>query len=269
MRKRIGMLALVSAVTACGGGSAAVQADGPVTMGVIAGNFQVVPAARDAALPQPVVAQVVRGPNGQVSLRILDALLPEKAYAQTTVTGIPGQVVCFNAPDPKHAMRAEVACASSDALGKATFVLHTDSVAGVSRGQVAAALATGTKVTDSVSATVMAGPVDPNFRVPAGIVVNLPAVVAADAVRDVYGNAVAFRIVSDGLIGVQDTTTGSVGARTIVSGPPPTTPVAQPTSGMVELRGMNGALVGHGRYTFDGARTQLRGFSSSGVNSAP
>jgi hypothetical protein len=79
--------------------------------------------------------------------------------------------------------------ASSDALGKATFVLHTDSVAGVSRGQVAAALATGTKVTDSVSATVMAGPVDPNFRVPAGIVVNLPAVVAADAVRDVYGNA--------------------------------------------------------------------------------
>jgi hypothetical protein len=262
MRSRqVGVIGLVAMLAACGGGSAAPIADGPVSMGIVAGNHQVVPAGRDPALPQPVVAQVVRGPNGQVSLRLLDALLPAKAYAQTTVTGIPNQVVCFSAPDPKHVMRAEVACASSDALGKATFVLHTDSVAGVSRGQVAAALPTGTKITDSITATVMPGAASPTYRTQIIPILSFPATVPDASVQDAFGNAVAFRIVSDGRIVVQDTTVGSVGARTIVSGPDSNNHF------LVELRGAGNVLVGHASYHIVGG--QLETWIAAGVNATP
>jgi hypothetical protein len=244
MRNRSGMLALVSAVTACGGGSTAVQADGPVTMGVIAGNFQVVPAARDAALPQPVVAQVVRGPNGQVSLRILDALLPEKAYAQTSVVGIPNQVVCASTPDPKHALRAEVACATSDALGRATFVFHSDSVAGTAKGQIAAALVTGTKITDSVSATVMAGVVDSSYRGFSNIL-QKGDTIPSSIVRDKFGNGLPFAIVSDSLITVASTVTGNPDARRFTF----VTPSVAKADRITNIVGSNGATIARMRYT--------------------
>lgn len=160
MRTQLLALSLLT-MAACGGGSAAPQPDGPVSLGVIAGNNQVVPAAPSARLPENVVAQVVQLPSGRVGLRVLDqvtdAVLPPKAFAQTAVNGIPNQVVCASAPATGRAMRAEVACANTDALGKAYFVFLTDSIAGPTRANIAAALPTGTKVTDSVSATVMPG----------------------------------------------------------------------------------------------------------------
>jgi hypothetical protein len=261
MRIRSIPCVLLTALASCGGGSAAPQADGPAHLGVIAGNNQVVPAARSARLPAPVVAQAVLLPSGQVSLRLLDALLPEKAYAQTTVNGIAGLVVCATAPTSGRAMRAEVPCASTDALGKATFVFLTDSVAGVTKGVIAAALASGTKVTDSVSATVLAGAASPTYIAPLTPYMTFPATVPATSVVDTFGNAVAFRIIPDGRIVVQDTTTGSVGARTIVSGPD-----AQ-ADFFVELRGAGGVAVGKARYRIN--QGQLLGFSAGGVNTTP
>jgi hypothetical protein len=160
MRTQIGMLALLGAVTACGGGSAAVQADGPPSLSVLSGNNQVVSAAPSVALPLGVVAQVIRLPNGQVSMttRVVDAMLPEKAYAQTAVNGIPGAVVCAVAPDPKHQLTPEVPCTNTDAMGKAYFTYHADTVAGVSKSQVRGTVNGITQVSDSVKATVMPGP---------------------------------------------------------------------------------------------------------------
>jgi hypothetical protein len=158
-RAALALLGL-TALAACGGGSAAPMPDGPLNVGVIAGNNQSVTAAPAAPLPLPVVAQVVRLPSGTIALRtrIVDAVLPEKAYAQTAVVGVPGIVVCARTPDPKHALTAEVLCANSDAAGKAYFVFRADTVSGTSRAHVAYSSPTGTKVTDSVSATVATAP---------------------------------------------------------------------------------------------------------------
>src|SRR4051812_4487469 len=75
----LSLAALVAAYTGCNGGNAAPQPSGPAHLGVIAGNHQTVTVAHAVKLPDPVVAQVVRLPNGQVALRILDAMLPPKA----------------------------------------------------------------------------------------------------------------------------------------------------------------------------------------------
>jgi hypothetical protein len=215
-------------MAACGGGSAApIAADGPVRAGVLSGNNQTVSAAPVAtnSLPQPVVAQVVRLPSGQVSLRVLDALLPEKAWAQTSVVGVANMVVCARTPDPKHALTAEVVCANSDALGKATFVFHADTMAGTSKAQVAVATATGTQVTDSVKATVLPGPVaELSYGVPAGLdtiasggTLDLHRCIAF--ARDQYGNFVApssaAAVTSAGLA---DTTTAFVPAYAVRDG---------------------------------------------------
>lgn len=246
MLARLVPLALI-VLAACNGGNAAPMPDGPASLGVIAGNHQVVPAAPSARLPDPVVAQAVRLPNGQVGFRVMDAVdmvLPPKAYAQTTtVNGIPNLVVCVTAPvGGGRAMKAEVPCATTDAAGKATFVFLTDSIAGPIRGRIAAALATGTQVTDSVSATVVPGVVDSNYKA-GGFVQQKGDTVMSDAVRDRYGNKLPFRIVSDSFITVADTVAGSLGARrfTFVT---PSAPVERTT----DVRGASGARIARMRY---------------------
>jgi hypothetical protein len=252
------MLALL---TACGGGSAAPVADGPVKVSVATGNNQTVAAARDARLPKEVGVQAVRLPNGQSGLRLLDALLPPKAYAQTGVTSVPGIVACPVSPDPKHALIPEVPCTSTGADGIAWFTFHHDSVAGRSMAQVRATVDRVTVVTDSVVATILPGPASPTYRTQSVPIQSFPATVAENSVQDQYGNPVPFRIISDGRIVVQDTTTGSVGARTIVAGPD-----AQ-TDYTVELRGINGALVGHALYRINNG--QLLGWMAAGVSLTP
>lgn len=265
MLARLIPLALI-ALAACNGGSAAPMPDGPASLGVIAGNNQVVPAAPSARLPDPVVAQAVRLPNGQVGFRVLDAvdlLLPPKAYAQTTVNGIPNLVVCVTAPvGGGRAMKAEVPCATTDAAGKATFVFLTDSVAGKTKGIIAAALATGTKVTDSVTATVVAGAVNPNYRGDGITIRPLPATVPENSVQDVYGNAIPFRIIAKDSLVVQDTTVGSIGARTIVSGR------IDGVDRIVELRGAGNVLLGRARYSII-AGPNLGTWRTAGLNTSP
>lgn len=262
-RIRLAALAVVlGTAAACGGGNAAPINDGPVLMGVVAGNHQVVPAAPDAALPQRVATQVYRGPNGTVALRVLDAMLPPKALAQTAVTGVPNQVVCASAPDPKHALRAEVSCANSDAQGMAYFVFHHDSVAGTSTGQIAAALSTGTKITDSVSATVLPGVVDSNAFV-TGYVQQKGDTVRADLVRDKFANALPFAIVSDSLITVAGTVAGTLDARRFTF----VTPTVPKPDRITTVLGADGKLIAHMRYTLQSDGKFY--VSMSGLNRTP
>ena len=151
-------LFLLVLTAACGGGNAAPMPEGAPALSVLSGNNQTVSAAPAVPLPNQVVAQVVRLPNGQVSMtsRVVNAMLPQQAYAQgTAVVGIPGAVVCAVSPDPQHQLTPEVPCTNTDATGKAYFTLHADTVAGIARSQVRGTVAGVTQVSDSVKATVV------------------------------------------------------------------------------------------------------------------
>jgi hypothetical protein len=248
---------------ACGSGSAAPIADGPVKVGVMAGNNQTVPAARSARLPKNVGVQAVRLPNGSVALRVLDAMLPPKAYAQTGVVSVPGVVACPDSPDPKHALIPEVLCTATGADGIAWFTFHSDSIAGVSKALVKATVNQVTVITDSVLATILPGAASPTYRTSNIPIANFPAIMPAGSVVDQFGNALPFRIVSDGRIVVQGDTVGTVAARTIVAAPANT-----PSSGyVVELQGANDVLLGRARYLT--ASGQLQQWTAAGVSLTP
>jgi hypothetical protein len=184
-------------VAACHGGSAApIAADGPLAIRAGSGNHQVVQAG-NGPLPAPVTIQVGYLPNGQVALRqrVLDAVLPEKAYAQGTVLkGIAGQLVCAVAPDPALALTPQVPCQIADALGNATFNFDHGTKAGVARAQARATVSGATVVTDSVTATILPGAastLDAAYH--AWFVVNGAKMGIASLVvraRDQYGNTV-------------------------------------------------------------------------------
>jgi hypothetical protein len=272
--------------------------DGPINVGVIAGNNQVVTAAPLAPLPSQVVTQAVRLPNGTVALRtrVVDALLPERAYAQTAVNGVPNVVVCAKAPDPKHALTADVQCANTDANGKAYFTFKADTVAGVSKAQVAASLSTGTKITDSVSATVNPGAfawspaVCGPARAPGAPYLPCsswpgrvgPATYPAEIALDQYNNAVPFKFVvlSQGYFqydsagtfivrpgptnfahAVSDTL-GAQNARTIAADSVATAPFGGAVRGLVQIVTANGVsatavLVVKIQYSSTGVRTEV------------
>lgn len=254
---------LISAMvlSGCSGGTSP-QANGPVKVGIVSGNNQSVAAAPSKPLPQTVVAQVIRLPDGTSSLRILDALLPPNAYAQTAVDGVPNQAVCQAAPKPdERALKADIPCTISDATGKAYLTFLHDSIAGPSIARVGVSTPAGTQITDSVQATVLPGVASPTYLAPQTPILNFPATVPATSVVDQYGNAVSFRIVPDGRLVVQDTTTGSVGARTLVSG------IDDQADYIVELRGSNNALVGRARYRVIGG--VLRWFAAGGTQTSP
>jgi hypothetical protein len=270
MRTRIGMLALVtSAATACGGGSTAVQADGPLKAGVISGNNQVIRAAPRVPLTAQVGVQVVRLPNGQTAVRGFfvkagDLILPPMAYAQTGTVSVPGAVTCQAAGvDPKHTLVAEIGCTTANASGVAYFNFLADSTAGTSSARIGYTdpITHLTVYTDSVKATVMAGPASPTFIAAITPILGFPYVLPPTEVVDNYGNVVPYRVVSDGRLVMQDTTTGTAGARTIVSGPD-----AQADFN-VELRGAGNVLVGRARYRIVGGKLEY--FMAGGVNTTP
>lgn len=148
-------------LAACSGGSAAPQADGPISVGVTAGNNQTVMADHLTALPARVAIQAVQQPNGQVAWHawVEDALLPKRAYAQSAVHGVANLVACGKTPtDPKHSLLPEVPCTNTDASGMAYFTFLRDTTAGTSKAYIAATVNGATVITDSVKATVTAGP---------------------------------------------------------------------------------------------------------------
>jgi hypothetical protein len=167
-------------VAACNGGDAAPQANGPIMVGVTAGNNQTVAAEHLTALPAVVAVQAVQQPNGQVAWHawVEDALLPKRAYAQSAVHGVPNLVACGKTPtDPKHTLLPEVPCTNTDATGMAYFTFLRDTTAGTSKAYIAATVNGVTVVTDSVKATITPGPcgvwipahATPSFSAQAGV----------------------------------------------------------------------------------------------------
>lgn len=162
-RHRMTVLLALALVAACDSGGTNPE-DGPVKVGIVSGNNQVVVAAPAKALPAPIVAQLVRLPNGTYALlqNAADFVLPTKAYAQGIVlTGspIPGGVVCGLPADSLRPLKPMIACVNTGADGKVSYPFSHGTVAGESKGIVQASI-NGVVVTlDTARATVVHGPV--------------------------------------------------------------------------------------------------------------
>ena len=151
------------ALVACGGSNGGTNpGTGPLAIGIVSGDHQVVTAGHDS-LPQPVVGKLVRKPDGsvawikQVPGRALDVLVP-RAFAQgTVVTGSPvaGAVVCAVSTDPKHTLTPFVPCTNTAADGTARFFFTPDTTAGVASAEIRGTLNSEPAVFDTATATVL------------------------------------------------------------------------------------------------------------------
>jgi hypothetical protein len=146
-------LALLLGVTACGGSTSS-PPEGPLKLGIVAGNNQVAPAG-SAKLTDPVVGRLVRvstasGPRFE---------FVKTAYAQTVVTGspVPGAVVCAVSVTA-GSMVPFVPCTNTDADGKATFFFTPGTKAGEAESEIRGTLAGQPAVFDTAKATVLPGP---------------------------------------------------------------------------------------------------------------
>jgi hypothetical protein len=145
-------LALLLACAACGG-SATSTPEGPLKLGIVAGNNQVAQAG-STRLTDAVVGRLVRvstasGPRFE---------FVKTAYAQTVVTGspVPGAVVCAASLTPGD-MVPFVPCTNTDANGQATFFFTPGTKAGVAESEIRGTLAGQPAVFDTAQATVLAG----------------------------------------------------------------------------------------------------------------
>jgi hypothetical protein len=141
------------ALTACGGSTTSTP-EGPLKLGIVAGNNQVA-AAGSAKLTDPVVGRLVRvstaqGPRFE---------FVKTAYAQTVVTGspVPGAVVCAVSLTA-GSMVPFVPCTNTDVDGKATFFFTPGTKAGEAKSEIRGTLAGQPAVFDTAKATVMPGP---------------------------------------------------------------------------------------------------------------
>jgi len=168
------VICAVLAVAACGGsagdGVTAPPAAGPLKLGIVSGNDQVVNAGA-TQLTAPVVGRLVRLPNATIAFhiespaqraseRLLDLLVP-RAFAQTVVTGspVPGAVVCAVSVDTLHKLTPFTPCTNTAADGTATFFFTPGTTAGVATAQIRGTLNNSPAVFDTAKATVLAGAV--------------------------------------------------------------------------------------------------------------
>jgi hypothetical protein len=177
-------------------------------------------------------------------------LLPRLAYAQTVVNGspVPGAVVCASEQDKDLVPFAR--CTNTGSDGKATFFFIPPTTAGAYISKINGTLTTNGVVEattfDTAKATVVPGPVNPNFSSLAyfgglGLTPS-PARFPKNGLVDVYNNAVPYRIPADALITPQDTVLGSEGAHTV------TFAKLDSTYHVVALTGDQGAVIAHLRY---------------------
>jgi len=160
----VASIAAALALVACGGSNGGTNPGiGPLAIGIVSGDHQVVTAGHDS-LPQPVVGKLVRKPDGSVAWikqipgRALDVLVP-RAFAQgTVVTGSPvaGAVVCAVSTDPNHKLTPFVPCTNTDANGQATFFFTASTKAGVASAEIRGTVNSEPAVFDTASATVTA-----------------------------------------------------------------------------------------------------------------
>lgn len=141
---------LLAACDAAGPGN-----DGPLALGIIAGNHQVAEAGAER-LPQPVVGKMVRQPGGGITFRLVSP-----AYAQGTVVNgspVPGAVVC--AVSVVGELHPFTPCTNTDDQGRATFFFTLGTVAGEARAEIRGTVENEPAVFDTVVAVVVPGAID-------------------------------------------------------------------------------------------------------------
>lgn len=125
----LGVLILVVGCDPVGGN------DGPLMLGIVAGNNQTATAG-STRLTDPVVGKLVRQPDGGITFRLVTP-----AYAQTVVQGspVPGALVCAVSIS-EGGMVPWVPCTQTDSAGTATFFFtpgtRADTVRSEIRGEV-------------------------------------------------------------------------------------------------------------------------------------
>jgi hypothetical protein len=219
-RTGVGVIVLLAAI-ACGGATGTAPAPTRYNFAVIDGKNQS-SRAGDATLAKPITAELTRDPQGRFATRVFDLLAPTVAYAQgLSLAGDPvaNAIVCGRVA-PVGEPQVVPLCAYTLADGKAANVVQGGTKAGTYTVLFTAQVPTQEPVVDSTTVTVEAGPAAPDLHV-SGPILTLPTdTIPANAVRDIYGNPVPFRIQGDSLITVAGNVVGTVDARRFSFKPP-------------------------------------------------
>jgi hypothetical protein len=257
MTRRTSIFAVVL-LTGCSNSSA------PPTLGgldgrIVAGQNQQI-LAGVAKLPDRVVEEVVRMPLTGAIVPHPKAwerwLLPKLVYAQTVVgIKIPNVVLCAQEKHNDGSLVELIPltrCVNTDAEGNAAWVFFAPTKAGSYLAPISGTLGNEIVTPDTARAVVLPDVPNPYYRSQSNPLQCSLAVIAADAVQDKYGNAIAYRIVSDKILTVQSLEPGAVGARTVAF---TTSTDSLPPGGssitryfVTELRGADEVLVGHLQY---------------------
>ncbi|HWL41018.1 MAG TPA: hypothetical protein VNO75_12355 [Gemmatimonadaceae bacterium] len=168
-------------------------------------------------MSRPITVQLTRDPNGKFATRVLDFLLPVRAFAQgLTLSGEPveGQLICgeeANAGEP----RVVPLCAFTLEDGKAPNVVEKGTKAGQYWMVFTAQEVGQVPVKDSTTVTVLPGAVSASFTHTCSDFAASGGVVPAEFVLDIHGNPIPYRIVSDSLITIPGTVAGAPDARRV------------------------------------------------------
>lgn len=249
-------IAVLGAVLLAGCGSN--DDGGALVHGIVAGQNQSVVASGTAHLQEGVTWQLARSRNGTITARRLDQLgrfvLPQLAHAQggTVVTGspVPGAVVCAN---EDGGLKAFVPCTNTDATGKATFFFEPKEPtrAKCLVSEIRGTLNSRPAVFDTAKACVLPTDPDPTWWFAPVVTKGSTVTLSEFMASDLYGNAIPFRIVADGRIGVVNAIGTEIGARTITF----TSALIEPSTGEAgspwhetEVRDNKDVLIGHLSY---------------------
>lgn len=215
MTRSIPALAALLALAACDGASAG-PADGPLELGIVAGNHQVATAGDDR-LSDPVVGKMVRTPGGGIAFHLVTP-----AYAQdgTVVTGspVPGAVVCAVSVT-QDGLVPFTPCTNTAADGTATFFFSPGTRAGEAKSEIRGVVEGQPAVFDTAVAEVQPGPYVGGYNW-GEVRTHEPGSFVADSlmIHDEYGNPIPFCIRpvgGDSVISVPSAPFGSEECRTI------------------------------------------------------
>lgn len=198
--RRLSPLLLVLLLAGCDAASGG--QDGPLALGIVAGNHQTVTAGAEK-LPDPVTAKVVRKPGGGITLRLVTP-----AYAEGTVVSgspVPGAVVCA-VSITEDAMEPFTPCTNTDEQGQATFFFTPPTKVGTPMSEIRGTVEGEPAVFDTASATVVAGPMaktafdsGPWQRGSSpDSLVTLSQDPSHPILQDAYGNLIPFRVQASG-----------------------------------------------------------------------
>lgn len=148
MRYAVTLMALALAGCDVIGGN-----DGPLALGIVAGNHQTATAGSDR-LTDPVVGKLVRTSDGGITMRLV-----RPAYAQGTVVNgspVPGAVVCAVSVT-EGGMVPWAPCTNTDDDGTATFFFTPGTTAGEALAEIRGTVEGEPAVFDTAVATVEPG----------------------------------------------------------------------------------------------------------------